>query len=111
MSDTSTRNARTEHPHTTFEAAEPSTGHRYLDRAIDQIAIDGKIALLALLERHGQDPAIDGARARLEYQMNRFADPQTLDEYCRAVDDSGLEEQIGFWQAYRAGWKSVQSRS
>lgn len=100
----------TEHPHTTSEAAEPSTGNHYLDKALDQISVDGKIALLALLERHGQDPAIDGARRRMEFQMDRFADPETLDEYCRAIDDSSLEEQIAFWQAYRAGWEIIQSR-
>lgn len=98
------------HGHTTHATSEPSTGNGYLDKALDQLSIDGKIALLALLERHGQDPAIDGARARLESQMDRFADPVTLDEYCRSIDDSGLEEQISFWQAYRAGWQAVQSR-
>lgn len=96
---------------TTPTMSEPSTGNGYLDKAIDQLDIDAKIALLALLERHGQDPAIDGARARLEFQMDRFADPETLDEYCRSVDDSGLEEQIGFWQAYRSGWEAIQSRT
>jgi hypothetical protein len=93
----------TEHPHTT---SEPSTGSHYLDRAIDGLPVEAKVAMIAMLERHGQDPAIDLARARLESQMERFASPETLDEYCRSVDDSGLEETIGFWMAYRAGWQS-----
>ncbi|HSW02585.1 MAG TPA: hypothetical protein VLI39_20650 [Sedimentisphaerales bacterium] len=95
----------------TSPASLPSTGSRFLDKELDHLDPVSKLVVLALLERHGRDHAVDLARERLSSQVEWLDDPDVVNRVCVAEDDSETEERIAFWQAYRAGWHSIQDQN
>jgi len=83
----------------------PSTGNRYLDRALDQLPPDAKLAVVALFERLGRgcDDLTDNAQRRLSAHVAWLDDPDVVRDYCIEHDCSEVEENIGFWMAFRSG--------
>ena len=83
----------------------PSTGNRYLDRALDQLPPDAKLAVVCLFERLGRgcDDLAENAKRRLSAHVAWLDDPKIVQEYCIEHDCSEVEENIGFWMAFRSG--------
>lgn len=90
----------------TSPAGLPSTGNKFLDKELDRLDPVAMLAIVALLERHGQDDASDLAHKRLEAKVAWMQDPDAVEAYARAKDTSVVEELVAFWQAYRAGWQA-----
>jgi len=93
----------------TTPASLPSTGSKFLDKGLDRLDPVAMLVIVALLERHGQDPAIDLARERLLSKVTWLEDPEAVNEFCVGEDDSETEERVAFWQAFRAGWRAAQN--
>jgi hypothetical protein len=81
----------------------PSTGNQYVDRALDALSPDAKLAILAILERAPTEGDIQNeVEARFLAQTDWMNHPEAVQQFCQSADDGDLEERIVFWQVYRA---------
>ncbi|MBP8911871.1 MAG: hypothetical protein KBI32_10250 [Phycisphaerae bacterium] len=87
------------HTHT-----EITTGNPRLDQMLDALPLDAVLAMLAMLDRHGQDGVVDRVKDRLEERAERFDHPDALMDLCMALDDGALEDRVIFWQTWRDAW-------
>ena len=89
----------------------PTTGNHYLDSALDRLDPAAKVAIVALLQRHGQDPAVDLVRDRLREQVEWLENPDTLSNVCASLGyEPEHEADVTFWMSYLSEWDAQKGR-